>query len=228
VRLLPLLFVLAAPLAGQDVFEAELKRPLWLKKSGELRFGAEALEFEAKGADERLRWKYADIQLFDRVTRNELRILTYEDSKWKLSLDRELRFTLTAGEISDELFEQIRARLHRPANDRVLDDGPDEADEPARRLPTKHLHPLGGCEGELLFFEDRIVHASDDQRHNREWRIRDAVEGVWSSDRYRLEIHVREPRAGRPGEIRVWRFQLKQPLEPDLYDRLKRELYELR
>jgi hypothetical protein len=224
VKLLSLLLLLAAPALCQDVFEATLERPLWLKKTGELRFAAEAVEFQPKGADEPLRWEHGDIQLFDRVSRTELRILTYEDSKWKLGRDRELRFSVTSGEISDELFERVRAKLHRPANDRVLGN----LAEPAHRLAVKHLHPLGGCEGELLIFEDHIVYDSRDERHNRDWVLGEAVEGVWSSDAYELEVHVREPRAGRPGEMRVWRYQLKQRLDQELYERLKRQLYRLR
>ncbi len=215
-KLLSLLLLLAAPALCQDVLEATLERPLWLKKAGELRFTAEAIEFQPKGADEPLRWEHRDIQLFDRVSRTELRILTYEDSKWKLGRDRELRFSVTSGEISDELFDRVRARLHRPTSDRVLRN----IAEPAHRLAVKHLHPLGGCEGELLIFEDRIVYDSRDERHNRDWPLGEAVEGVWSSDAYELEVHVREPR--------VWRYQLKQRLDQELYERLKRQLYGLR
>lgn len=221
-RILILLALLAAAAFGQS-FPAELDGPLWKEKSGELRFTSDALEFLPKGEEEPQRWAFADIQLFDLVSRTEVRALTYEDSKWKLGRDRELRFRLLSGEISEALFETVQAKLARPANDRVLDE---EAD-PLHRIAVKHPHPIGGCEGELLFYEGRIVYDSRQDRHDRDWRVGAAIEGVWSSDRYELELNIREPRAGKPGEIATWRFQLKQPLDDPLYDRLKRQLYEL-
>lgn len=219
-----LALLLAATALAQDTFQATLDGPLWKEKSGELRFTAEGIAFQPKGDKEPMRWEYADIQLFDLVSRTELHLLTYEDSKWKLGRDRELRFQLAEGEISEELFGRIRARLSRPVNDRVLEH-PTEAEY---QIPVKHLHPIGGCEGELLFFDDRIVYDSNQDKHDRDWAFESTVEGVWSSDPYELEIEVREPRAGKPGEIRTWRYQLKQRLDPDLYERLKRRMYSLR
>jgi len=217
------LFMLAvAPMPAQS-FPATLEGPLWLGKSGELRLGEAAIEFQPAGKQETLRWEYGDIQLLDLVSRTELRLLTYDDVAWKLGRDRELSFELTDGSISDELFELLRSRLQRPAVNRVV-----ELDGDGYRIAAKHLHPLGGCEGELRIDEEAIVFDSDDDRHDRRWLFTDAVEGVWSSDPYELEIEFREPRAGRPGEIRTWRYQLKQRLDAEAYQQLKRRLYALR
>ncbi len=213
----------AAPALAQTTFEATLERPLWLGKSGELRIGQDAIEFQPAGRQEAMRWEYGDIQLLDLVSRTELRLLTYEDVAWKLGRDRELRILLAVGSISDELFEHMRSRLQRPAVNRVV--------EPARdgyRIPVKHLHALGGCAGELSISKKALVFDSDDDKHDRRWLFGDAVEGFWSSDPYQLEVEVREPRAGHPGEIRTWRYQLKQRLDADVYEELKRKLYALR
>lgn len=212
-----------APLMAQTTFDATLERPLWLGKSGELRFAEKAIEFAPDGKSEPMRWDYIDIQRLDLVSRTELRLLTYDDVRWKAGRDRELRFLLSNGEISDELFERLQTRLERPAVNRVV---APEGD--GYRIVAKHLHVVGGCQGELLFTRDSIVYDADDDRHDRRWLFAGALEGAWSSDPYELEIEVREPRAGRPGEIRTWRYQLKQRLDQDVYSRLKRRFYELR
>jgi hypothetical protein len=221
-KLLTLFAMVVSAAFGQS-FQSELDGPLWKEKSGELRFTDEAVEFLPKGEDDARRWSFEDIQLFDLVSRTELRLLTYKDSKWKLGRDRELRFQLLSGEINDALFDRIQAKLTRPANDRVIEDSA----EPRQRLAVKHLHPIGGCEGEILFYDQHIVYDSRQDGHDRDWRFGDAVEGVWSSDRYELELQVREPEAGHPGEFKTWRYQLKAPLDASLYEELKRRVYGL-
>jgi hypothetical protein len=118
----------------------------------------------------------------------------------------------------------MAGKVGRPVTDRIVEDGPDDAP----RLPVKHLKPFGGSEGELIFGESAIYYATDAPRQSREWRLNRDIESVWAAHRYQLELHVFE--AGRYDfdDTRVYRFQLKEPLDPDLYRNLKLRLYGLR
>lgn len=218
-----ILFVLAAGLApAQETFEVVRKKPLWLDQPGALRVTDAGLCFDAKGEEPRC-WDFLDIQHFDRVSPAELVLLSYEDVAWKLGRDRSYRFELTSGEISDALFERLTAAVGRPATDRVVAP-PDDALE---TLPVKRLKTFGGSEGELYVSPERIVYASDAPGESREWRLDREVAAVWSADRYRLEVQAWE---GNPGSFRkpeVYRFALKEPLDPELYRRLKMRLYDI-
>ena len=182
-----------------------------------------AIEFRKKNTEDSLTWGYLDIQHFDRISLTEIEILTYEDMAWKLGKDRSYRFLLVSGEISDALFAEITAKIGLPATDRLVDDAPEEAP----RLPVKRLTTFGGSEGELVFGDFAIFYVSDKAKHAREWRIDRDIDSVWALNRYELEVHVYESNRRDFGSTRVYRFQLKEPLDPEFYRQLKLRLYNL-
>ena len=47
---------------------------------------------------------------------------------------------------------------------------------------------------------------------------------VWSSQRYELEIRTYEDNRRNFDKMRVFRFQLKEPLNQAYYEKLRREL----
>ena len=208
---------------AQTSFEVVRKKALWPDAEGTLVIGDKAVEFR-RGEDESKSWSYEEIQSLDRISTTEIEILTYEDVAWRLGQDRSYRFALVSGEIDDALFESMAAKIGRPVTDRIVEAEPVEAP----RLPVKHLKPFGGSEGELTFGDTAIYYATDAPKQSREWRLDRDIESVWAAHRYQLELHVFE--AGRRdfGDTRVYRFQLKEPLNPDLYRRLKLKLYDLR
>ena len=208
---------------AQTSFEVVRKRPLWPDAEGTLVVGDESVEFR-RDEDDAKAWSYAEIQSLDRISATEIEILTYEDVAWRLGQDRSYRFALLSGEIDDALFESMAEKIGRPVTNRIVEAEPAEAP----RLPVKHLKLFGGSEGELIFGESAIHYATDAAKQSREWLLDRDVESVWAAHRYQLELHVFE--AGRRDfdNARVYRFQLKEPLNPDLYRRLKLKLYELR
>jgi hypothetical protein len=216
-KILALALLLAAPVLCETTFQATLARPFWKDKRGELRFTAEAVEFHPNGEKDFSKWDFPDIQLLDRVSPTEIRLLTYEDMRWQLGRDRTLHFILESGSLTDSLFDEVEAKLERPAANRVLSG----LTAPTGRLPAKHLHPMGGCEGELLFFPDRVAFDSEQDKHDREWKLGEQLESVWSSDPFELEFLTREPRAS------MWRFKLKRRLDAQVYKTLTLRLYDL-
>jgi hypothetical protein len=223
-RALLLMAWLAAQTAIAQTFPVVHKKAFWPDGRGELMVTAGAIEFHAAEKEKNnRRWSYADIQSLDRVNGAELRILTYEDNKWELGRDREYRFILTGGEISDALFETLQARLKKPVTDRVVHAGGASAYE----VPVKHLHTFGGCEGRLFFTANTVAYKTPHARDSREWRLDTEVESVWSHDPYHLEIHVYENNRREFSRTRVYAFTLKEPLEGEFYRGLKLKLYGL-
>lgn len=223
-RTITLCIVVASAGYAQSSFEVVRKKPFWPNAKGTLVIGDDGVEFRREKEEDTKSWSYRDIQSLDRISPTEIEILTYEDVAWRLGQDRSYRFSLVSGEIDDALFESMAGKIGRSVTDRIVEDGPRDAP----RLPVKHLKPFGGSEGELIFGESAIYYATDAPKQAREWRLDRDVESVWAAHRYQLELHVFE--AGRRDfdDTQVYRFQLKKPLDPDLYRGLKLRLYDLR
>ncbi len=222
-KLLLLLLTTGIALADTSLDVVHKKR-LWFDQEGSIHFDASGISFQPTGKDEEARsWAYEEIQFFDRMSLTEFRLLTYEDVAWRLGQDRRYRFEITSGEFSDELFAEIEARMGQPLTNRVVT-RPKTAEQV---LAVKHLTTFGGSEGTLFFTPERIVYATDAKKSSRQWLLTRDVQSVWSVDRYRLEIHVYEDNPGEFRRARVYKFALKQQLDPQFYRRLKLKLYDL-
>lgn len=219
-----LLALLVAIPAAAQTFPVVQKKALWPDGHGKLIFSEDGIEFRAAGKEQNSRkWSYRDIQHLDRVSPTELVILSYEDQKWQLGRDREFRFVLTGGEISNELFDNLRSRLGRPATDRVVA----EVEASLYEIAVKHLHTFGGCEGRLLFTQNGVAYQTPHTKDAREWRFGSEIESVWSQDPYHLEIHVYGNNRREFSRTRVYAFALKEPLDSAFYRDLKMKLYGL-
>ena len=120
-------------------------------------------------------------------------------------------------------FQLIAARLRTPLVDRLV--APPRADY---QVEVKHLHTFGGCEGILRFGRDHISYETDHKKDARLWRRDREVAGVWSVNRYDLEVQVYERDAGDYYQARNYRFQLKEPLNGSYYTELRREFLPMR
>lgn len=210
--------------AAETSLEVKWKRALQPDKPGILRIGETGLAFLAEGKKARqISWPFEDIQIFDRLSRTEVEVRSYDDSRWRLGRDRRYRFTLQSGEFGDELHRHVTSRIGKPATDRVPQ-GPLSAE---LELPVKHLKLMGGSQGTLYVTSKQIVYSTDVQQRSRVWRLDRDVNGVWSSDPYRLEVHVFEGRERYMRQPTVYRFALKRPLDGEYYRRLKERLYGL-
>ena len=214
----------AAGLLGAQTFPVVHKKDLWPDAAGEIRITDSAIEFQASKEKHSRRWEYADIQHFDRRSEREFVVMSYEDERKYLGRDRRFHFALTEGAISDELFQTIAKRIGKPVTDRVV------GGEPAGgyAVPVKHLHSLGGCEGELRFLDDRIVYSTQHKPDAREWRIEPDIDSVWSTNPYQIELHVYEDNRREFSHTRVFKFDLKQRLNPEVYSALKMRRFALR
>jgi hypothetical protein len=219
--LLALLF-LAQPLSAQT-FSAVHEKSLWRDEKGKIEITDEGIAFKAEKEKDSRKWKYQDIQYFDRISGKEFTILTYEDTSILLGRDKQYHFLISDGELSEDLFNRIRNRIGKPATNRQFPDVVNDLYE----LPVKHLHTLGGCEGTLKFTNDAIYYVTDNRKDAREWHLSSDIQSIWSSDRYQLEIYAYDSNRREFSRTRVYRFDLKKPLDPEFYRSLKLKLYNL-
>ena len=221
-KTLLLIFILSQGFAG-EIFSVIHKKKFWWDGQGTIQITGNAIVYQAKRTTESRSWTYPDIQYFDRISKKEFIIKTYEDQSWLLGKDRQYRFVVTDGELNDELFRMIREKLHKPATNRVVT----PVAEVEYEAPVKHLHTLGGCEGALKFTRDVILYDTAYRKDAREWKLARDVQSVWSANRYELEIRVYENNRREFSRTRSYKFDLKQPLDPTFYRALKIRLYEL-
>ncbi len=182
--------------------------------TGTLRVTAVSIAFDERDKKNRptthsREWKYEDIQQLTLGTKT-LRIRTYEDQKWELGRDREFVFDRLLPAMVKELYAAWRDRLDA----RFVAALPDDQTNVEWQLPVKLVRGRSGSQGILQFAADRIVYRSPQGEESRTWRIRD-LQDVSTSDPFDLTLRARE------GDFR---FQLKQALPQDRYDRLWRQI----
>jgi hypothetical protein len=221
-RYLLMLVFLAQPLAAQTFTVIHEKR-FWRDGHGTIEITDEGIRYTSDKPKDSRSWSYQDIQSLDRISSKEFTILSYEDQARYLGRDKSYHFVLTDGKLTDEIFQKISEKMGRPVTDRMV---PDTVTV-QYWIPVKHLHTFGGCEGVLQFTSDSIIYATKHKKDSRVWKLDRDVQSVWSSDRYRLEIHVYENNRREFSRARIYKFSLKSALDPEVYRKLKLKLYDL-
>lgn len=165
-------------------------------------------------------WEYAEIQEIKIDSPHAIAILTYEDVRWRLNSDRLFEFEILNGAIRPEIVEFL-GKLPTVLVTAVFR----EPREILYRVPAKHQHSLGGgCEGELLFSEEAFYYKSASQpEHSRFWPLQ-GIESLGRQSDFNLRITAIEQSSR--GNRRNYQFQLKRPLDRDMYESLWRKIYE--
>lgn len=219
-----LLFVL--PLGAADqALEARWKRLMRPDVRGTLTIGDQGISFRPADPDKRsLSWTFDDVQHFARTSASEIAIQGYVDSIVRLGRDRWHRFALTADGFTDELHARVVELVGKPATDRV----PRKPTEAELSIPAKRIKFPRGSQGTLHFTAQAIVYETGARGQARSWRLDRDVDTVWSSDPYRVEVHVLGGREAYLRQGEVYRFALKRPLDAGYYQHLRLKLYRLR
>lgn len=209
-----MVFAIAAALA-QPAGLTYAVRHKHLRNGGEgtLSFTAEGVSFRESGknAAHSRQWRYEDIQRLE-LGHDELRILTYEDSKWRLGRDREYVFDRLPQATAAQLYPNLYARLDQRFVARLAD----TYVEPLWETPAKLLRGFGGFDGTLRIGPDRIVFESAKAAASRTWRYVD-VSNISTSGPFEFTI------SSLAGDAR---FQLKQALPEDRFNDLWRRINE--
>lgn len=195
---------------------------------GTLRVTPDSIAFDERDRKNRptahsRQWKYDEVRQLTLGTKT-LRILTYEDQPWELFLnggqrtraacalgcDREFVFDRLPSALVGQLYAAWRDRLDA----RFVAALADDRTHPDWQVLVKLVHGRSGSQGILLFGSDRIVYQTAQGEESRTWRVRD-IENVSSSGPFDLTITAHE------GDFR---FQLKEALAEDRYNRLWRQI----
>jgi hypothetical protein len=210
------IFSLAPKLVAAQSFEFPVEHKRTLRNHrGTLLITSEKIEYRTAHQGESRSWQYVDIQQIKIESPTELEIMTYEDQKLMFGRDRVFKFKLLEGKITSEISALLVAKATRPVATSIML----PAEEPPRfEIPVKHLHTLGGCQGRLKIYPDRVSYESaDEPRHSRYWRYAD-IQHFGHPARYQFEITTFEQQFGGP--TKIYNFELKDDLPALAYDYL--------
>lgn len=173
-----------------------------------------------KAGEHQWTWAWTDVQQLW-VGKDRVKVLTYQDQRWKLGADREFTFTVQAGERLAVLAAAAREALGQ----RLVAAFEEQPGEVLWQVPVKRQRALGGSEGVLVVARDRILYRSPEKGESRTWLLSD-LDNVSSSGPFDLTVTTFERSKRDYGSRAQFSFQLKQPLEPARYEALWRRLHQ--
>ena len=216
------LFGIAPPIASAQTYTYEVRHQHWRKGAmGTLRISPEEISFEEhgkKGKTDSRTWRYEEIQQLE-VSPSELRILTYEDSKWKLGRDREYIFDRVPKDLAVEAYPLWTSKLDQ----RFIAAVPEQGVAPDWKAGAKLDRGFSGTLGTLMIGSEWIIFDAGEHGGSRSWRLLD-IQNVSSSGPLDLTVTTTEKSGLFRGSGRAFHFQLQQPLKEDQYSALWRSI----
>ena len=217
-----LLLGVTPPMALAQSYGFEVRHQHWRKGAlGTLRISSEEISFEEhgkKGKTDSRSWRYEEIQQLT-VSPSELRILTYEDLKWKLGRDREYVFDHLPNDLAVETYSLWTSKLDQ----RFIAALPAPGPAPEWKVGAKLDHGLSGTLGTLMIGREQIVFDAGEGDGSRSWRLID-IENISSSGPLEFTVTTTEKSGLFRGSGRQFHFQLQQPLKEDQYISLWRRV----
>lgn len=148
-----------------------------------------------------------------------MRILTYEDQRWKFSRDREFVFDSLPEDLATKLYLVFSRRLDQ----RFVAALADHQVKPLWEAPAKLLHQAGGAQGTILVGSGRVVFRTESPEQSRTWRISD-IDLVSSSGPFDLTITTFERAGMNYASHKDFHFELKRALAEAEYYGLWRKV----
>lgn len=194
---------------------AELRHDhVWKSGSGTLQVTPAGISWSEPQAPKHNRtWRWEDIQQLE-LTAGAIRILTYEDARWRAYRDREYLLQGLPEGLATELADSLREHLREKFVSAIARNTGDAA----WSIPVKLRQGLGGSEGELIFAPGVLVYRSPERDQSRTWPI-GQIEMISSSGPYELTVLPHEQNGWTRGR-REFRFQLKRPIGDREYQHL--------
>jgi hypothetical protein len=155
------------------------------------------------------RWSFEAIESLD-VAAHSIVLTTYENRPHHEPGNRRYRFDLQT-QLPPELAERIARWLGKPSRNA----DPDRAAGSFAAIPAKHPKRFGGSNGELRFGASGIDFITTSAGDARAWRWAD-IQTVANPDPYHFRV---------AGYLETYEFELKQPMSPQLFDRLWAYVY---
>lgn len=219
---LSILFAGLIPAASGQTHTYEVRhRRLRGGATATLRISPESLSFEEHGKGKKaafVQWRYGEIQQLT-VGRTEVRVLTYEDSKWELGRDREYVFDRIPADLAIEVYPM----LSRILDQRFIAAVADTPQAWQWKVEAKLTRDWKGTLGTLILSGDGLVFDTKKPNEARSWRIAD-IENISSSGRFDLTITTAEKAGAFRGGDRQFHFELLESLPEDRYNALWRSV----
>jgi hypothetical protein len=219
-RIATLLLLLMGPVgnAAAQNYTFEARHRHWHGGSkGVLHISPVLIAFEEKGKGAKTHsreWRYEEIQQLT-LARNELRILTYEDSNWKFGRDREYAFDHLPQGLAPQVYPLFASSLDQ----RFIAALPDLRTSPEWKTGAKLTQGIHGTRGILLLARDQIVFDARKRDDSRTWRLSD-IENVSSSGRFDFTLITMEKSGLFRESMRQFHFQLETALTETQFDHL--------
>lgn len=186
---------------------------------GLLIVGEDEVRYETDYRQDARIWTYDRIKKVERKDSRHLTIETYEDQSLQFGRDKPFDFEFLDGEVSQELVDFMAMRMARSSPP------PPPTTPPGGRweLAVKHKHMFGGCEGTLKITDSSIQYVTDDTSDARLWKYLD-IKRVENPSTYELDIYTYEDQTLQLGRDKVFHFELKEPLKPEVFEFIQQHL----
>ncbi|MGH8245385.1 MAG: hypothetical protein ACREUU_03020 [Gammaproteobacteria bacterium] len=177
----------------------------WGSCEGALRVSKDGVGYETAHQKHARTWSFRDIRHADFRSKTRLALRTYgAPETW--------HFHLREGDWSPDAYRLLARRVERGVTSRIL--------YPATtflyELPVRHRHLRGGCEGTLRIGLEETIYDTQEPKHRRIWRSRD-LRSFGSAGPHDLRLTTEEE---------TFTFDLKQPLQKEVYDHLWKTTHE--
>jgi hypothetical protein len=188
-------------------------------EAGVLRLTEDGIAFEEDGryAAHSRQWRFQDVEQLT-LSSSSLRILTYEDQRWKLG-DRQFVFD----RLPDNLAAQLYPIFSRRLDQRFVAALADDQVKARWEAPVKLMRWRGGPQGTILVGSDRIVFKTTAPEESRTWRLGD-IDNVSSSGPFDLTLTTFERAGANYAGRKDFHFQLKRPMAESDYNALWRDV----
>ena len=208
--------------ASAQTYTFEVRHQHWHGGAiGNLRVTPDEISFAEKSkkskSDSRI-WRYEEIQQLT-VGPTELRILTYEDSKWKLGRDREYVFD----HLPKELAEQTHHLLNGKLDQRFIAAISDPDASPEWKARAKLDGGLSGTLGTLVISREEVVFEAGERGGSRSWRLMD-IDNISRTGPLDFTLTTNEKSGWFRGGMRQFHFQLQETLPDSRFYALWRRL----
>lgn len=212
---------LLVPASGQaETFTYKVKHNHTIGScQGVLVVGENDVRYQSDYRNDSRIWTYADIKQVDSPNLRKLTIHTREEQALQLGREKVFDFEFIEGEVTDELYNFIVNRLAHPSSPEAPQNPPGGRWE----IAVKHQHLFGGCEGTLKVTETHLEYVTDNANDARVWKYLD-IKRLDNPSSYRLILYTYEDQRWQLGRDRPFRFELKEPIEPRVYEFLRQHM----
>ena len=163
-------------------------------------------------------WRYEEIQQLS-VGPTELRILTYEDSKWKLGRDREYVFDRLPKELAEQTYHLLNGKLDQ----RFIAAIPDPGTSLEWKTKAKLDQGFSGTLGTLLISREGVVFDAGEHGGSRSWRLMD-IDNISRTGPLDFTLTSSEKSGWFRGGMTQFHFQLQETLPESRFNALWRRL----